>query len=137
MLVCLVYVSTLYIDPDGDDLRTICEAAQTKNASLDITGALYTEGSLVLQILEGPVNNVVPLAQVISADPRHQDFTLLNCWTITERRFGAWRMKAVGNQKLTSIKGSLSHQTAADTFHSPNPTCLEELVTMQALPGYG
>ncbi|MEM9146360.1 MAG: BLUF domain-containing protein [Pseudomonadota bacterium] len=132
----MAYVSTLVIDQDGEAFREICVRAQAKNAALDITGALYLERAVILQVLEGPIGKVIPLVETISTDPRHTDFHLLNCWEIKDRKFGKWMLKTNRDCGLAALKGPLSHDSANEAFTLRELECIEELAAKQGLDGY-
>jgi len=82
-----------------DVVIEIAEQAQVSNAAMLITGILvYNEATReVIQILEGPRDNVLKLLDCIRQDPRHhldsaQDLSISD---IDTRSFGQWNMSLV------------------------------------------
>ena len=84
-----------YSKPFGFDasiLAGILQKARTKNAQLDISGALICRSDVYLQLLEGPTGQVETLYQKIEEDDRHVDVKLLVRSKIEDRLFPGWAM---------------------------------------------
>jgi Sensors of blue-light using FAD. len=93
-LVALMYVSrsSLPLKGDYEAIEDIVQTAVSRNAKLQVTGALiYTEVHFA-QVLEGPPAAVHQLMQSIGRDRRHSDVTVVAQHRIRNRRFGSWSM---------------------------------------------
>lgn len=75
MLSTLIYRSRLRGDIDDVGLAAILARAQQRNAELQVSGILLYDGSQFLQVLEGPLESVQTLFNIIGKDPRH-DFVV-------------------------------------------------------------
>ncbi len=93
MLVTLSYVSKAQVGDDEEALRDIVAVAESRNIGADVTGALYFDGALFFQVLEGPEEAVQNVFDSIRRDPRHRDVKLLKVEDLQRRRFAGWRMK--------------------------------------------
>nr|WP_315483274.1 BLUF domain-containing protein [uncultured Undibacterium sp.] len=89
-LIQLVYVSRLA----GDEsvLQSIHSHAVRNNTAHIITGKLLYCSGRFLQVLEGEPAQVHRTFDLIKADPRHRDVTLLMEQTISERAYPRWNM---------------------------------------------
>ena len=110
MLMQLAYVSRALIPVDDRAMLDIARKSLRNNARLGITGALYFDGGLFYQILEGPEAVVAVMFDTIRNDPRHTDITPLCHRPIATRDFKDWSMKFVNG----SANEALSAQ-----FHYP------------------
>jgi hypothetical protein len=106
-LTHLIYTSAAAPGLDASDLRTILQAARTKNAELSITGMLlHTSGSF-FQVLEGDESTLLKLYSTISSDPRHLKVTKIIHEPIAKRAFGDWTMgfSDIDESELETITG--------------------------------
>jgi hypothetical protein len=89
-LIQLVYASRLA----GDEsvLHSIHSHAVRNNTAHTITGKLLYSSGRFLQVLEGEPAQVHRTFDLIKADPRHRDVTLLMEQTISERAYTHWNM---------------------------------------------
>lgn len=71
MLTTLIYRSQLNSSCDSAQLGALVERARFRNAGLNITGILLSNGHEILQILEGSEESVVTLFHKIRDDKRH------------------------------------------------------------------
>ncbi|EMN5547555.1 diguanylate phosphodiesterase [Enterobacter cloacae] len=71
MLTTLIYRSQLNLSCRSAELRTLVERARIRNTNQNITGVLLSNGSDVMQILEGSEESVVKLFHKIRDDQRH------------------------------------------------------------------
>lgn len=101
----LVYRSHVVVAPElrPAALDAIFDVARTRNALLDVTGALMAWQDVVVQVLEGAESAVRPLYDTIRADGRHDDVTLLDADTAPDRVFGHWSMAQVGEEDRADI----------------------------------
>lgn len=91
-LIHLIYNSAATYPFTEEDFSVMLRKARSKNASLDITGMLlYIEGCF-FQVLEGPENVVIELAETVRQDPRHTRMTTIIQEPIAKRAFSEWTM---------------------------------------------
>jgi hypothetical protein len=76
----------------ADALLSLLESAQSKNQSLNITGALLSYGGVFAQVLEGPRNSVEQVFNLIQLDDRNSEVTVALRGTEAERDFPEWSM---------------------------------------------
>lgn len=95
MLIRLVYLSKPVVPQTAKLTDSILQTARTWNAQNDITGVLCEGQGVFLQALEGESSKVTKLFARIHADPRHRDLELLQCESITARRYPGWSMARV------------------------------------------
>lgn len=88
----VLYVSRLAIGCDSSVVKAIVQVARRHNAAHGITGALMFDGERFCQLLEGPPDEVTPLMQRITEDPRHTDVRLLHSGVANGARVATrWR----------------------------------------------
>jgi hypothetical protein len=90
-LVQLVYVS----EPVGLDdagLARILVTSRERNRLRGVTGMLLCGSARILQVLEGPRDDVQRLYARIEQDPRHQHCRILLNRTVRSRDFADWSM---------------------------------------------
>lgn len=58
-----------------------------------ITGLLWHDDGLFLQVIEGPESSVATTYARIARDPRHHDLTVLSDRSVDTREFGYWSME--------------------------------------------
>ena len=77
----LLYVSTrLYpAISEGHEVAGIIAVARSRNAALDVTGALVVTTDHYAQLLEGPPAALEQLLASIRRDPRHSDMRRSAC----------------------------------------------------------
>ena len=90
-IVQIVYVS----EPVGLDdagLAQILVTSRERNRVRAITGMLLCGDARIVQVLEGPSEDVQRLYERIERDPRHQHCRVLLNRTVRSRDFGDWSM---------------------------------------------
>ena len=70
----------------------ILRSALRNNSANNITGFLHREAGFYLQYFEGPHTAVEKLHQLLTEDPRHCDFRLLDGDETRDRCFPGWSM---------------------------------------------
>ena len=91
-LFTLVYLSNATSILSEEDLRDILTVSRANNSLQGVSGVLiYCDGN-ILQVLEGPRENVENVYNRISRDPRHSDLIILQRRDISERNFSEWSM---------------------------------------------
>jgi hypothetical protein len=90
----LLYVSKSLIPPErkAEVMRDIVLAAQSRNASLGVTGALIATDSHFAHFLEGASEAIDDVMGSISKDPRHTDVQVIHDSAMERRRFPKWSM---------------------------------------------
>lgn len=124
MLVTLSYVSRALIGSDERALDDILATAQRRNAAADVTGALYFDGTLFFQVLEGPRAAVQEIFAAIRRDPRHRDVKLLKTHDLPRRRFSDWSMKFVPASALPAEGPRVIHHAA----HRPTGAAIDAAI---------
>ena len=94
----LLYFSKSLIPPEmkPEVMREVVLVAQSRNASLGITGALIATDAHFAQLLEGPPHAIDAVMASISQDPRHTEVQVIHDGPITRRRFPKWSMAYSG-----------------------------------------
>lgn len=77
-------------------IESILKIARSKNAELGITGALLYSGGYFSQVIEGPMDALEDLFEVIQNDPRHSDVRVLHFNPVETRCFSDWSMALAG-----------------------------------------
>ena len=102
-LTRLVYFSDA--NPDvKPEIDKILSSARKSNETNDITGALWFDGDLFIQVLEGQRLAVSQTFHRIQEDPRHKNVELVSCGSIAERLFPVWSMGYLGLTKENEKK---------------------------------
>ncbi|WP_058634639.1 BLUF domain-containing protein [Aureimonas ureilytica] len=91
-LLHLSYISTLAEGQSLADLVHDLGRFRERNLSLGITGCIAFENRRIMQVLEGPVENVERLFEIIARDPRHCDVIQIERKPIERVSFGHWGM---------------------------------------------
>ena len=106
MEICIVYLSSSSGLYSKEEISAIVDHSQAKNRALDITGILlYCNGSII-QVLEGPQQEVEALYNVISLDERHTQVMRLYSGEIKKRTFPDWLMgyKTLSEREMDHLK---------------------------------
>ena len=95
----LLYISRCTLPPTegAEQIAELVAAARSRNAALNLTGALIWTGENFAQILEGPADALDAVMADIRQDARHTDITMLFTHPIQQRRFSDWRMAYCGS----------------------------------------
>ena len=107
-LVKLTYASHALIGADSAEMLAICRSAMRVNPRLGITGALYYDGRMFFQVLEGEPQAVGDLFATIRDDPRHRGVRHLGTVPIAERRFGSWAMRFVDGRRCSMLAADVA-----------------------------
>ena len=93
-----VYVSKcLVAEKDIEhSIEDIVEVGRSRNALLQITGALFFTGTHFAQLLEGPLGRIMALRSSIVADLRHENVVTVLDGRIEHRRFAGWSLAYPG-----------------------------------------
>jgi acylphosphatase len=96
---CLTYFSSAVSTTTEHIIVEIVNFSREKNARLNITGVLLYINGRIVQVLEGPQEEVENLYESIRADPRHTDVRTVINQPINTRSFDKWYM---GYETLTT-----------------------------------
>ena len=88
----LVYQSKVTVPFTVEQLEHLLRPWRAYNHSQHITGLLLYGDDDIIQVIEGPADNVHALYQTIAADARHYDVITLADGPIPERAFAEWSM---------------------------------------------
>lgn len=89
----IAYISTANFDgPIEGDIIDIVETAKTMNPKFDISGVLFFNQGLFMQVIEGEKAHLDQLMQNIMKDPRHTDIRVLLNEPANARGFPTWNM---------------------------------------------
>jgi hypothetical protein len=99
MLTTWLYisVSALPADAQAAAIDAIVDVARSRNAGLDVTGALIFSGSRFAQFIEGPAESVATLRAAIERDVRHRNVTTIEADTSGARFFAGWSLAYSGH----------------------------------------
>jgi hypothetical protein len=102
----LMYRSHCLLDPAerSAQLGEIFTTARRHNQAAGITGALMLTDDAFVQVLEGDEEEVRRLYRRISADPRHDQVSLLRDDPVPGRVFGRWAMARVSESGGPDIR---------------------------------
>lgn len=76
-------------DVDRDEILRV---SRRNNPELGISGLLLIDRDLCMQLLEGDVDNLAALMDVIRTDTRHDRFVILEQRSVTGAAFPGWAM---------------------------------------------
>lgn len=80
----------------ANEIEKIVEVARSRNAQLDITGALIFTEMRFAQVVEGRAEAIEDLMVSIRRDERHRDVQIVEVAEISTRRFPDWAMAYSG-----------------------------------------
>ncbi len=127
MFKSLLYVSrkTTPWPDDGPDVEAITEVARSRNADLDVTGALISTERHFAQILEGPAAAVDEVMVSILRDPRHSALKVLEEVERPRRWFAKWSLAYAGHASYVGLRVAPLVAQA-----EPDPGMVERLVKL-------
>ena len=109
----LVYMSAASPAMTSAQARNIAEQSQMNNALADISGVLIFDGSNFTQVLEGEESVVRRLLEIISADERHSNLTVLAEGPVAGRSFAGWSMAYNDNASVARLQDRIAEITSA------------------------
>jgi hypothetical protein len=122
----LVYQSFATTPFSEEQLQALLTHSRQWNTDHSLTGVLlYSEGG-IMQVLEGPEDEVRYIFNRISGDRRHSGVTKLSDGPVIQRNFSQWSMafKAVNPDDFAQLKGYINPTqqealSAVATHHDP------------------
>lgn len=105
----LVYQSFATLPMSEPELERVLAQSRAWNSAHDLTGILLYSNGSIMQVLEGPHDEVQYIFARISHDTRHAHVVKLADGPIEQRQFQQWSMgfKAVNPADLVQLKGYL------------------------------
>lgn len=97
----MVYTSARSSKCDDSNIDDILEKSRKNNPDNEITGLLLYTDDRFIQILEGPLYNVMNTYNRISKDNRHAGTQIRFFEKVTERHFSNWHM---GSKNINFIQ---------------------------------
>ena len=88
----LLYVSLSAIPSDSPEIARIARVSQSRNCQCGVTGYLYYDDEIFVQVLEGLEQDVTSIYRSICADERHSQIRTLLVEETERRHFGGWAM---------------------------------------------
>ncbi len=96
----LAYVSRATNSLMREEVESMVDRAQQKNAEWGITGFLCLRNDMFLQYLEGEESAVNTLFETIRNDPRHEVLSVARLGHQPLRNFADWRMRFLDDYYL-------------------------------------
>lgn len=88
----ILYVSRSLVAGDDTAMNAIAAAALRRNSKCAVTGYLYYDSDIFLQVIEGMAKDVDAVYAAIKRDKRHRNVRKLVDEPIDARSFGGWAM---------------------------------------------
>lgn len=106
----LVYQSTATLPMGDKELEALLKQSRDWNSQHQLTGILLYSEHNIMQVLEGPKDEVFYIFNRIEQDIRHQTVTKLADGEIQQRNFSQWSMgfKAVALSDFEHLAGYLN-----------------------------
>jgi len=82
------------------DIDDLLKTAVENNARDHITGVLWTDGNMFIQVLEGERWKISTTYHKIAIDPRHEQIELISCGAVDRRLFEEWSMAYYGDTRV-------------------------------------
>jgi hypothetical protein len=95
----LIYASASVRPFRASDLYEMLTTARKFNGDHDITGMMIYHARSILQVLEGPDEEIDALFLRIRRDPRHTALRLIARSTLPSKEFESWPMGLVSDAK--------------------------------------
>jgi hypothetical protein len=108
----LIYASAAVKLFRASDLYDLLATARKFNADHDISGMMIYHARSILQVLEGPEENLADLFIKIRRDPRHTALRLIARSAVEKKEFECWSMGLVSNARKGPDIMEFSHYSA-------------------------
>jgi hypothetical protein len=99
----VIYASYATDRLSQEKLLDLLKLSRHKNDAAALTGMLLYRDGTYLQFLEGRLDDIEKLLQVLRGDPRHKDMRIVRRGSTPERLFPEWTM---AYKNLTGLKSS-------------------------------
>jgi len=117
----LIYYSQIMLpfgDPREIGMPDLIARSRLRNATLGITGVLYSDDVYFSQVLEGPKQSVDAVFASIRRDRRHMDITVVQEGPQSSRIFEGWDMQLVCDARARKAIGEGSYDLNARAVHA-------------------
>ena len=91
-LHAIIYTSSAVRVLAPHEIEHLLQRARERNARAGVTGLLLHDDGHFLQYIEGPPEGLLPIYDIILADPLHHRIHELMSESIGEREFDGWEM---------------------------------------------
>lgn len=91
-LHAIIYTSSAVRALAPHEIEHLLRRARERNARAGVTGLLLHDDGHFLQYIEGPPEGLLPIYDIILADPLHHRIHELMSESIGEREFDGWEM---------------------------------------------
>ncbi|MBC7924228.1 MAG: BLUF domain-containing protein [Bryobacteraceae bacterium] len=114
-----------------EELESILASSRKNNQLAGISGALLYNAGSFAQVLEGPLDAIGRVFEVIQRDSRHSEVTVIQSGPIEKRQFPEWSMAFTGS---TSAEGTPVASAAFDAVFAHADLAGEQMLsTLQEL----
>ncbi|UYZ60625.1 BLUF domain-containing protein [Hymenobacter latericus] len=122
VLYHLVYQSLATHELSEQELQLLLRQSRAWNAAHELTGMLLYSHGQILQVLEGPADEVLYIFKRISQDCRHHNIIRLADGPVEQRNFSDWSMgfQAIDPAEYAQLAGY--RNPLADAYLAPQPT---------------
>ncbi len=103
----IIYVSGAATPFSRQDLRSLARFAAERNERLGVTGLLLYGNQRFMQVLEGDIETVGGIFEVIRNDPRHYGVFVLSRRFILFRQFADWSMRLAGPGEISKAESEI------------------------------
>lgn len=132
MIKQLIYVSLPAKKLSENDIDKILVSARAKNLERRITGFLLFDGTMFMQLIEGPPREVEDLFESLRADTRHQKVQKIYGGDASVRLFSNFSMAFahLAGEVDFSFGGSLTRQDARELVRTlrSNPNQIRTVI---------
>jgi hypothetical protein len=95
------------------EIRVILASSRRNNFPAEVTGALLFNDGLFAQVLEGPIDSVSRIFEIIQRDSRHSDVTVLENGEADHRDFPEWSMAFASSNEHSALSSAIPAAGAA------------------------
>lgn len=88
----ILYVSTAVHTPKAQEIRHLVKKARARNVEAGVTGILLHHDKSFMQYIEGDVDQLERIYQIIRNDKLHQGLSVIVHKPIDHREFPEWAM---------------------------------------------
>ena len=127
----LVYQSSATVAITPDQLQQLLPAWRAGNHAANISGVLLYGDAGIMQVLEGPPEQVHRVYERIAHDPRHYNVCVVADGVVPARAFGEWSMGFVqlDAPDLSRLTGYVS-AAQPDSLLPSQPQAWPELIEL-------
>jgi len=130
MEYCIIYLSSSRGLWSEEQLERISILSQRNNRALGITGILLYFNGSIIQVLEGPEDQVKSLYEVIHQDTQHTHVICMYNNSIQQRSFSDWSMgyKTISASEFAHLKDQLPFMSDPASLGSKEDSIILSIV---------